>query len=159
MLVLTKFSLFFLIITFPVLTFAMENNNKVDKMDYFALFDQHGNVCSIDDNIRLIIFTKDKEASDMAHNALKDKNQKYFLDHGTVFISDISPMPEFVYKNFALPVIQKYSYLMLLIDDPEKYYKFPHKNGKITLLRLEKMEVKSIEFIGNFKKLLESIEQ
>ncbi len=149
-----KILLFFVIIAFPVLIFAMENSNK---LEYFDLFDQHGNICNVNDNIKLIIFTKDKEASDIAHKALEDKKHTYLLDHNTVFISDISLMPKFVYKHFALPVIQKYSYLMLLINEPEKYYQFPHQSGKITLLRLEKMQIKSIEFISNPEKLLECI--
>jgi len=156
---MSQIFLSFLIITFPVLTFAMENNSKIDKMEYFALKDQYGNFYNIDDNIRLIIFTKDKESSDIAHNALKVKNQKYLFDHGTVFISDISLMPGFVYKKFALPEIKKYSYLMLLIDKPEKYYKFPYKKGEITLLSLEKMRIKSIKFVCSPLKLLEIIEQ
>ncbi len=68
----------------------------------FSLKDQHGNQHEVDETTRLILFSYDKEGSNIIKNGLKKTYRDYLKNHNTVYIANISGMPGLIRKFVAL---------------------------------------------------------
>lgn len=125
----------------------------------FELSDQHGKLHTIDEHVRLIIFASDREASDIVYEALKSHNDTYLSVHHTAYILDISSIPSIIFRMFVLPRMRKYSYSVLLDKKSGATHMFPREGGNITLIKLDKMEIKSVEFIDSREELTRAIKK
>ena len=115
------------------------------------------NLCSsfIGDD-KFLVFLGDniiqKNIYNFANEFLKSKEIDFLTKHNSLFIADISSMPSFVTKLFALPKMRKYNYNVLLIyDEDEK--RFIKKEGKLTVYKIDNGVIKSINFINSQEEL------
>jgi hypothetical protein len=125
----------------------------------FELSDQHRKLHTIDEHIKLIIFTNDRDASDIVHEALKSHNDTYLSVHHTVYILDISAIPSIICRMFVLPRMRKYSYSVVLDKHSDTTHRLPRKEGHVTLFKLDKMVIKSVEFIDSREELTRAIKK
>ena len=117
-----------------------------DHFPRLHLKDQFGTQIDITPDERYIVMAFEKGVSvDTA--ALFSKHPKgYLSSHHLRYISDISAMPSFITKLFALPKMKKYPFSVLLIND-ERGKQFDKQTGKLTLYTLKKRIITSIKFI------------
>ena len=108
--------------------------------------DQHDKPYVIDEQVRLIMFGRDMKANKVVKTALAASAQAYLPDRGAVYVLDVSAMPAFVAKHFAIPKMRKYPYRILLDGDSSLSRDFPSQPEKITLLYLDRLKVQSIEY-------------
>jgi len=117
-----------------------------EKISNFSLTNQFDEKKTIDEKVQIIIVSFEKGTGKEVNEFLEEKNPDFLKNHNAVFIANISGMPMFITKMFALPKMRKYKHEILLIYD-EKENRFKAKEGMSTLYRLENGVIKSIEFI------------
>jgi hypothetical protein len=130
---------------------------KGDNLPPLTLPDQHGNPHSLSD-ARIILFAPDKAAADLAHQLLQHKYKADITVQGTLFISDISRMPGFVTRMFAVPALREYPYLVLLGYQKEETAWLPRREGALTLLFIQSGRVSSIEYANTLASLTAKME-
>ena len=68
-------------------------------------------------------------------------------------------MPRLVAKFVALPALRKRPYVVLLDPGPSATSDFPSEKDKVTLLHLQNLKIKAIEFVDNPAEVTKAIEQ
>lgn len=111
------------------------------------LSDQHGRPGKIDSATRLVLFSRDMKANKLAKAAFMDRAADYLGTAGTVYLIDVSPMPRFVTRTFAIPKMQKYGYRIYLDREGEDSAAFPSQKGRITAIHLQGLKVTSVEYV------------
>jgi|GEM_PF-1116800 len=117
-----------------------------DRVEPFALEDPHGRAGGVDARTRLLLFTADMDAGDVVEKALADPALHDLAAHGTVYVADISRMPGVVTRLFALPSLRRRPYRTLLDTGPGPTTRIPREAGKVTLLELDGLAVRSVRF-------------
>jgi len=96
---------------------------------------------------KLLILTFEKDIADKVKQYLEIQSKDFLEKKHAKYISDISKMPSFITTWIALPKMKKYPFpIMLIYDDYGK--NFSQKKGYITVYRINKNKVVSIEFIA-----------
>ncbi len=127
----------------------------------FSLKDQHGNQHEVDETTRLILFSNDKEGSNIVKNGLKKTYRNYLKNHNTVYIANISGMPGLIRKFVALPKMREYPYSILLDLRSSVTKDFPSQQDKATLIYIRNLRITDIQYIENpdlIKPVIEGIE-
>ncbi|AXX88501.1 hypothetical protein AMRN_2809 [Malaciobacter marinus] len=135
------------LLIFSLIIFAYSEELSInDEISSFSLANQFNQKKTIDSNINILIVSFEKNTGKEVNEFLEEKNPNFLENHNAVFIANISGMPMFITKMFALPKMRKYKHEILLIYD-ERENRFKAKEGMSTLYRLENGVIKSIEFI------------
>lgn len=134
-------------------TFLFSNSLTIDdKINNISLVDQFDKKHTTNETTKLLIVSFEKDTSVIVNEFLKSKEIDFLTKHNSLFIADISSMPSFVTKLFALPKMRKYNYNVLLIyDEDEK--RFIKKEGKLTVYKIDNGVIKSINFINSQEEL------
>lgn len=136
---------FLLLITLFISIYAQEFTLN-SKIYNFSLPNQFDEKRTITNNIQTIIVSFEKDTGKEVNEFLNEQQPDFLQKHNAVFIANISGMPMFVTKMFALPKMRSYKHEILLIYD-ENDKRFTSKEGKSTLYKIENGVIKSIEFI------------
>lgn len=118
-----------------------------EKISNFSLANQFDEKKTIDEKVQTIIVSFEKGTGKEVNEFLEEKSPDFLENHNAVFIANISGMPMFITKMFALPKMKNYKHEILLIYD-EKDDRFKAKEGMSTLYELEDGVIKSIKFIS-----------
>ena len=129
---------------FTISVFAA-NFNVNDTIKTFSLPDQFDKKHTINQEIRTIIISFEKSTGKTVSEFLASKEPDFLQKHQAVFIADISEMPAFVTKYFALPKMRKYKHKILLIYK-ENDGRFIQKDELSTVYTLDKGVVKTIGY-------------
>jgi len=133
--------------------------NLGTRIPSFTLIDQHGKEHEVNEQVRLVLFCKDKKGNDIVGDALKDTSAGYLSQHQTFFVADTSGMPRLIAKFVALPALRKRPYRVLLDPGPSVTKGFPSEKDKVTLLFLKNLTIKAIKFVDNPGDITKAIEQ
>lgn len=125
----------------------------------FTLKDQHGKEREINEQVRLVLFCKERKGNDIVGDALKGTAAGYLSRHQTFFVADTSGMPRLIAKFVALPALRKRPYLILLDPGPSVTKNFPSEKEKVTLLYLNNLTIEAIEFVDDPAEVTKAIEQ
>lgn len=128
-------------------------------MPAFTLEDQHGKKHEVNEQVRLILFCKEKKGQDIISDALKETREGYLSQHNTFFVADTSGMPRFIAKFVALPALRKRAYLVLLDPGPSVTMDLPSEKDRVTLIHLKNLTVKAIAFVDNPTDVTKAIDQ
>ncbi len=120
-----------------------------DAMPALDLADQHDNAGGIGAETRLVLFSQDMDASDHVEAALAVDGAAKLAAAHAVFVADISAMPAVITRMFALPALRKRPYPMLLDRDGKATAALPSVEKHVTLLRLDKGMIQSVEFASS----------
>jgi len=150
--------IFFILLSTAVM--ALANEYRVGQsIKPVILNDQFGATHKIAKMPQTIIITFEKEPSGILNEYLSKQSEGYLEKNNAVYIADISGMPAFVTKSFALPKMKKYNYKVLLITDENEGALYPYKEGQITIIKLDNNRIKSIKFTDKSSQLNEMIEK
>ena len=125
----------------------------------FTLNDQHGKKHAVNEAVRLVLFCRDKKGQDIISETLKETSEGYLSQYHTFFVADTSGMPRLVAKFIALPALRKRPYVVLLDPGPSVTGDFPSEKDKVTLVYLQNLEIKAIEFVDTPENITKAIEQ
>lgn len=108
---------------------------------------------------KTLIMAFEKGTGALANEYLTAQPKGYLDKNNAAFIAEISQMPNFITKAFALPKMQKYPHTVLLIQDEELGLKFPAEDEKITVMTFKGNFLQSIRYISTAAELKQAIEQ
>lgn len=118
-----------------------------DALPALQLEDQHGQPYALPEGTHIILFTASKTAGGVANEVLQTIPREEQERRGIVYIADVSGMPSFVTRMFALPKMQEYAYRIMIGREPEQTAMLPRAQDAVTLLVLEQGRVQSIEHL------------
>jgi hypothetical protein len=113
----------------------------------FTLRDQHAAPQTVDATTRLLLVTRDKDASTLVNEVL-GRSPELLRARSALYVADISGMPGVVTKLFALPKMRKYPYRVLLARDRAALPPLPSREGHVTVLRLDSLRVTAVEHVA-----------
>lgn len=120
-----------------------------DRMPALALEDQHGRPGAVGEGTRVVLVSRDMEAGDVVKRALAGRDQAFLDGHGIVYVANVSGMPAFVTRLFALPRMRERPYRMLLDRDGEATRDVPAVQGRPTVLALENGRIVRVAHPGD----------
>jgi hypothetical protein len=123
------------------------------------LNDQFGKHHSMKVMPHTLIMAFEKGTGATVNEYLAAQGKGYLPKINAAFIADISQMPNFITKAFALPKMQKYPHTVLLIQDEVQGLKFPAEEEKITVMKFRGNFLTKIDFVTTADELKRAIEQ
>lgn len=136
-----------IICLFSICMFADSLNVK-DNINSFFLPDQFDKIHVVNNEIKTIIVSFEKDTGKDVSEFLEKKEPDFLQKNKAVFIADISPMPSFVTKLFALPKMRDYKHEILLIYNSNDD-RFIHKDEKSTIYSLDNGIITKISYVSN----------
>lgn len=125
-----------------------------DKISNFSLTDQFDRIHTITSEVSTIVITFEKETLNSVNDFLSKKERDFLEKNNTIFIANISCLPNIFTRMFTLPKLRDYKYSILLIYD-EKSAKFFEVENKITVYSIENGIVKDIKYLNSIFELEE----
>ena len=119
-----------------------------DKFPYDSFIDQFKKKLAITPQTKEIIISFSKK-NGKAVKAFLQTHKGYLEKKQAVYLADVSSVPSLVMSLFMKPSLQKNNFRVGLIEDEEIANILPQVEGKTTVIRLEKMHIKSIKFIDS----------
>jgi len=118
-----------------------------------ALADQHDVAGRVGPETRLLLFTRDMDASKITKEVLAENGATMLASAGAVYVADISAMPSLVTALFAMPGLRKRPYPMLLDRDGAVTKDVPSETGAVTVLALDHGVVRRVEYVTSAERL------
>lgn len=118
-----------------------------DMAPALSLKDQHDRPQTTASTGRFLLFSADKDGSNLADAVLEGQTGETLERAGLCYVADISGMPAMVTKMFAMPKLRKRPYPVLLGRTPADTLTLPRRSGTVTLIELRDGRVVAIEFL------------
>jgi hypothetical protein len=132
----------------PALTGAAELQVG-DTAPVLSLNDQHDKPRTTLSASRFLLFSADKDGSNLADDVLEGQTGETLERAGLCYVADISGMPAMVTKMFAMPKLRKRPYPVLLGRTAEDTMTLPRQAGRVTVIEIDGGSVMAIEFMGD----------
>jgi hypothetical protein len=123
------------------------------------LKDQFDTTTSTTTQLQWLIFSDDKEVSNIVNKALDELKITDIAGLKGLYVSDISKMPGFVTKMFAIPKMKKYAFKVVLDREGKVTADWPKEKGKATLLELDQLQIKSSQFSNKVEEIKAFLEK
>jgi len=117
-----------------------------DTFPYDSFSDQFEKKLAITPQTKEIIISFSKKNGKAVKSFLQT-HKGYLEKKQAVYLADVSSVPSLVMSLFMKSALQKNNFRVGLIEDEEIVEILPKVEGKTTVLRLEKMHIKSIKFV------------
>jgi len=129
-----------------------------DEIEPLTLNDQHGNEHSVDASIRLVIFSRTKDGSDVVKGALRGWNDDSLAEHDIVNVGDIHTIPSAIRRGFVIPAMRKGSSPILLDQEGDLTSRFPAEEGAATLIFVDDLRIERLLFTTSFLEARKHVE-
>jgi len=116
------------------------------RLPELALKDQHGKPWQLAPSTRLVMFAASRKASNLTQDVLQALPKDQMTRRGAVYLADMSKMPGFITRTFALPTLQKLPYAIGVSLDEATLAKWPRQPDAVTLIELDQGLVKRISY-------------
>ena len=130
-----------------------------DPIPKMTLSDQHEKPWVIPADTRLVLFSGSRNANTIVQSLLTQKGADYLSSKKTVYFSDLSKMPGFITRTFALPSMRDLPYSVGIVLNAEDSQSWPREDDAVTALFLNQGRVSKIEYIKNAELLEQTLEQ
>ncbi len=151
-----------LLFLFPLATHAEEDIQFYaagDTIESITLEDQHDITSTVGESTKLILFTTGMKGGKVVRGAIDDQEPDYLAKRNASFISNISGMPGFIAKTFALPKMKKHKYSIVLDREGKVTERFPSQKKSATIIKLDNLKITSISFTKNSDDVTQAINQ
>ena len=149
---LMKKILFIFIFTTSSFAYTLSIHDKFPNM---LLPDQFGKPHNIPVNTKTVLLTFDKTGRDLIKNFMKDKEESdFFKKNNIVYLMDNSAIPEIFKKFFYNPIMKKYPFKILILNDTFRYL-FLSKDDFVTVYKIKNMVIKDLLYIKDTEGLEE----
>jgi len=124
----------------------------------FDIADQHGQSGRVDSDVRVLMFSRDMTANKLAKKAFMDKPAEFLPQAHAMYLIDVSGMPGFVTRYFAIPKMQKYDYRIFLDREGTLTDALPTHEDEVTIMTVDGLKVTSIEYARDAAALIRAVE-
>lgn len=135
----------FLIALLVVVSASLVDAETLSKAELKNQFEE---TVKIDESVQWIIFTGDKNASEKIKKVLEEIKTTDFVKAKGMYVADISKMPAMISKMFAIPAMRDYDFKVVLDQEGNVTKSWPQKEGHATLIELDKLNIKSTQFLS-----------
>jgi len=123
------------------------------------LKDQHDKPWQIAPSTRLVMFAAGRKASNLSQAVLQALPKDQLTRKNAVYLADMSKMPAFITRTFALPTLREFPYVMGVSLDEATLAAWPRQPDAVTLIELDQSLVKSIRFVTTEADLRAALER
>ena len=124
-----------------------------EQLTALTLHDQYDKPGHINEQTRVILFSRDKAGGDLLTSALSQMPDNYLSERHIIFISDISKMPGLISRYMAIPSMRKRNYSILLDRDGGNTEKFPDQDDAATLIEIESLRITNIVHLSSSEEI------
>ncbi len=140
-----KITVIFLLLCSAVFADALKVK---DTFPYDSFIDQFEKKLTITPQTKEIIISFSKK-NGKAVKAFLQTHKGYLEKKQAVYLAGVSSVPSLAMSLFMKPALKKNNFRVGLIEDEEIVELLPKIEGKTTVIRLEKMHIKSIKFVDS----------
>lgn len=110
------------------------------------LKDQHDQDWRIAADTKLVVFAAGRKASNLALAVLAPQPKGFLAARHAVYLADMSKMPGFITRTFALPSLRQQKFEVGVSLDEKTLADWPRQEDAVTLIRLDGGRVVSHEY-------------
>ncbi len=113
--------------------------------------DQWEQKLTLDEQTKWLVVSQSKDQGNMVKEAFDSLSLKDLQQHGLLYIADISAMPSFVTKLFALPKMKEYPFKIALIREEGALAKMQlplSEKEAVAVIALEQLKVGSVQYFS-----------
>jgi len=110
------------------------------------LKDQHDKPWTVAPSTRLLMFAAGRKASSLVQVVLQDLPKDQLTRRQAVYLADMSKMPGFITRTFALPSLKEMPYAIGVSLDEATLANWPRQPDAVTLIELEQGVVVRISY-------------
>ncbi|MNP19858.1 hypothetical protein D3C76_1124070 [compost metagenome] len=126
----------------------------------WTLLDQFDKPYTLNDELRILLITRDMAGAGLVKEALAGRPQGYLEARHALFVADVSRMPAMVSKLFAVPAMRDYTYRVLLDREPRVVNRYPQvPERKVLWLQLDRGRLVSSQAFDSAAQLRGALEQ
>ncbi len=138
-----KISILFLFLSAVLLADVLKVK---DKFPFPSFSDQFEKKLAVTPQTKEIIISFSKK-NGKAVKAFLSMHKGYLKKRQAVYLADMTSAPSLAMSLFMMPALKKYDFSVGLIEDDDIAERLPKVEGKSTVIRLEKLYIKSIKFV------------
>lgn len=125
---------------------ALAGPQMGEPLPELELKDQFEQPWRIPPDTRLVLFSAGRKASDLVQSVLGEQAKGFLPARQTVYLADMSRMPGFVTRTFALPVLRAMPFSVGVVLDEQLLANWPRQDGAVTLIGLQDGRVQSVGY-------------
>ncbi len=115
--------------------------------------DANEQAISLNEQTKWVLLSSEKAAGKAVKEALEALEITDVAAAGGLYVADVSAMPGFITKLFAIPKMQDYGFRMAVVNDEEQLTDWPKKEDHVTAMKLNNLNVESVEYFDNTQAL------
>lgn len=100
-----------------------------------------------------VLLSSEKAAGKAVKESLEALKLTDLAAQGGIYIADVSAMPSFITKLFAIPKMQDYSFRMAVVHDEQQLTDWPKKEDHVTAMKLNNLKIESVEYFDSAEAL------
>ncbi len=137
---------FTLLLAFPLATLAapVEPGHFLPRL---TLKNQHDQEWHIPADTRTVLFAAGRKASDLMLSVLGSQPKGFLATRHAVYLADMSKMPGFITRTFALPSLREQPFDVGVSLDEQQLVHWPRQDAAVTLIRLDGGRVSYFEYL------------
>lgn len=124
-----------------------------------SLKDQFDKPWQISPGTRLVMFAAGRKASNLVQVVLQNLPKDQLTRRQAMYLADMSKMPGFITRTFALPALKEMPYAIGVALDETTLASWPRQPDAVTLIELEQGLVKRISFTALEAELRSALER
>jgi hypothetical protein len=118
------------------------------RLPALTLKDQHDKAWQVEADTRLVLFAAGRKASNLALAVLGAQPRDFLPQRHAVYLADMSRMPGFVTRTFALPSLREQPFRVGVSLDERVLADWPAQPDAVLLIDLEQGKVSRIRSAG-----------
>lgn len=112
------------------------------------LKNQHDQDWRIAPDTKLVLFAAGRKASNLMQTVLAPQPKGFLAGRHAVYLADMSRMPGFITRTFALPSLRELNFEVGVSLDEKTLTGWPRQDDAVTLIRLDQGRVVSHEYLS-----------
>ena len=125
----------------------------------WTLLDQFDQAYTLNDSLAVLLVARSMEGAQILHDAIKAKPEGYLEARDTLFVADISRMPQVIATLFAVPAMRDYDYRVLLDRQPQVAPRYPGAINTVLWIDMQQGRVRSQREYADAASLEAALEQ
>ncbi|KAA3631692.1 MAG: hypothetical protein DWQ02_16075 [Bacteroidetes bacterium] len=146
---------------FVGLFLLMSQSVMGQKIEAQIFKDQFGKAGALTTTTEYLFFSASMQASKVLKAAFEELkiDQKVLDRQNILYVSDIRAMPKAISQMIAIPKMKKYPFSVYFLEDDEKTANWPQKEDTLTILVLDNLEVRKVEYFKESDVLVEYLKE
>lgn len=118
-------------------------------MPVLQIKDQHDKDWRMGADTRVVLFAAGRKASNLVQAVLGAQPKGFLAQRQAVYVADMSKMPAFATRMFALPALREQPFTVGVVLDENALSDWPRQDNAVTLIRLDQGRVVGHEFVAS----------